>query len=86
MTGSYCERNMSMLPEVQVADATSEEIGVFGPDRTVESKGRCQNRPVLRIACAEALPRFGFELTVQIPQWWRVRPLPSKPLPDRLHA
>src|SRR5215471_16518951 len=68
-------------------DARSEEIGVFRPDRTVKSKGRCENRPVLRIACSEAFPRFGFEVTVQIiaHNGGECGQLPSKqpaPLPD----
>ena len=61
-------------------DATAEEVGVLSPDRTAESKGRCENRPVLRIACAEPLPRFGFEVAVEIiarPES-RVQPWPSE--------
>jgi hypothetical protein len=46
-------------------DATSEEVGVLRPDRAAESEGCCQNRPVPRIACAEPLPRFAFEVSIE---------------------
>ena len=47
-------------------DATAEEVSVLSPDRTAESKGGCENRPVLRIACAKPLPRFGFEIAIEV--------------------
>src|SRR5579859_4317414 len=46
-------------------DTTSEEVGVLCPDRAAESEGCCQNRPVLRIACAEPVPRFAFEVPIK---------------------
>ncbi len=72
-------------------DTAPEEVGIFRPDRTTESQGGRQNRPVFRIACAEALPSLRFEgrRRGQRPRWWSVRPLPSKqPMrsADRRHA
>ena len=43
-------------------DATAEELGVLSPNRTAESQGGCKNRPLLRFACTESLPRIGFDV------------------------
>jgi hypothetical protein len=47
-------------------NATAEEVGVFSPDRTAEGQGGCENRPVLWIACAEPLSRFGFKVAAEV--------------------
>jgi hypothetical protein len=47
-------------------DATAEEVRVLSPDRTAESKGGCENRPVVRITCVKPLPRFGFEIALEV--------------------
>jgi hypothetical protein len=54
-----------MLVDVQVAtpqpkkSVSSVQIG------QPRARG-CENRPVLRIACAKSLPRFGFEIAIDI--------------------
>ncbi len=47
-------------------DATAEEVGVLRPDRTAEGKRGREDGPVFGIAYAQPLPRFGFEVAVDI--------------------
>ena len=47
-------------------DATGEKVCVLSPDRTAKSEGGCKNWPVLRIACPEPFPRFGFEIAIEV--------------------
>ena len=53
-------------------DATAKEAGVFRPDRTSEGQGGCENWPVIRVARAKPLSRFGFKVPVEI--WVDDRP------------
>ena len=55
-----------MLLDVQVATPQPKKVRVLRPDRTAERKGGCENRPILRIACAEPLSRFGLEITIEV--------------------
>jgi len=88
--GIYCETKMSILMEVQVAtphpkkSASSVQIGqsrARAAARIGQSSDRvCRGASALRLRSHHTHHR---------PQWWRVRPLPSKqlaPLPDRLQA
>lgn len=47
-------------------DATAEEVRILSPNRTAESQGGCANRSVARFACVEPLPRFGFEIAIEV--------------------
>jgi hypothetical protein len=55
-----------MLADVHVATRQPKKSRILSPDRTAESQGGCANRPVVRFACVEPLPRFGFEIAIEV--------------------